>query len=63
MRDLVVENQEILIPKSGYSYYFTKDGDNLNDVINLFNTNYNDFGKINSNIMLEGGQLFAFKRV
>lgn len=62
MNDYIYENQEILIPKSGYSYYFTKSGDNLNDVLNLFKVNYNDFNKINNKIMLEEGQLFAYKR-
>lgn len=63
MNDYIYENQEILIPKTGYSYYLTKDGDNLNDVMNLLNSNYNDFNKINNNILLEGGQLFAYKRM
>ena len=62
MNDYIYENQEILIPKSGYSYYFTKSGDNLNDVLNLFKVNYNDFNKINNKIMLDEGQLFAYKR-
>ena len=62
INDYIYENQEILIPKSGYSYYFTKSGDNLNDVLNLFKVNYNDFNKINNKIMLEEGQLFAYKR-
>ena len=63
MNDYIYENQQILIPKNGYSYYLTKDGDNLNDVINLFNTTYNEFNKMNDRILLEGGQLFAFKRM
>ena len=62
MNDYIYENQEILIPKGGYSYYFTKSGDNLNDILNLFKANYNDFSKVNNNIMLEEGQLFAYKR-
>lgn len=62
MNDYIYEGQEILIPKSGYSYYLTKSGDNLNDILNLFNVNYNDFNKINNRIMLEEGQLFAYKR-
>lgn len=62
MNDYIYEGQEISIPKSGYSYYFTKSGDNLNDILNLFNVNYNDFNKINNRIMLEEGQLFAYKR-
>ena len=63
VNDYIYENQEILIPKAGYSYYLTKDGDNLNDIINLFNTDYTNFNKINNSILLDGGQLFAFKRV
>lgn len=62
MNDYIYEGQEILIPKSVYSYYFTKSGDNLNDILSLFNVNYNDFNKINNRIMLEEGQLFAYKR-
>jgi len=63
MSDYIYENQQILIPKSGYSYYLTQSGDNLNDVLNLFKVNYNDFSKVNSKVLLESGQLFAYKRV
>jgi len=63
MGDFIYENQEILIPKSGYSYYFTQSGDNLNDVLSLFKTNFDEFNKVNDNILLEKGQLFAFKRM
>ena len=63
MNDYIYENQQILIPKAGYSYYLTKDGDNLKDVIKLFNTNFDEFNKINNNVLLEGGQLFAYKRM
>lgn len=62
INDYIYEGQNIMIPKSGYSYYLTKSGDNLNDVLKLFNTNFNDFVNINNNIMLEEGQLFAYKR-
>ena len=62
MNDYIYEGQEILIPKSGYSYYFTKSGDNLNDVLNLFNVDFKEFNKVNNRIMLEEGQLFAYKR-
>jgi len=63
MNDYIYENQEISVPKAGYSYYLTKSGDNLNDVLNLFNGSYNDFIKNNSKILLEDGQLFAYKRI
>ena len=59
----IYENQEILIPKSGYSYYLTKWGDNLNDVMKLFNVDYNSFSKVNNKILLEEGQLLAYKRL
>lgn len=62
MNDYIYENQEILIPKNGYSYYFTKSGDNLNDILELFKINYGDFNKVNNRVLLEEGQLFAYKR-
>jgi len=62
MSDYIYENQSIMIPKSGYSYYLTKSGDSLNDVLKLFNISYNEFSNSNSNILLEEGQLFAHKR-
>lgn len=62
MNDYIYENQELLIPKSGYSYYFTKSGDNLNDILELFNTDYLNFNKVNKRVLLEEGQLFAYKR-
>lgn len=63
MNDFIYENQEILIPKSGYSYYLTKSGDKLDEVLKLFRVNYDDFIKSNKSIMLEEGQLFAYKRL
>ena len=62
MNDYIYDGQKIMIPKSGYSYYLTKSGDKLNDILNLFNINYNDFSNVNKDILLEEGQLFAYKR-
>lgn len=62
MNDYIYENQEILIPKNGYSYYLTKSGDNLNDILDLFNVDYSNFNRVNNRILLEEGQLFAYKR-
>ena len=62
MEDYIYENQEIMIPKSGYSYYLTKSGDNLNDILDLFNVDYREFNRVNNRILLEEGQLFAYKR-
>ena len=36
MEDYIYPNQEILIPKSGYSYYITAEGDTLDTVANMF---------------------------
>lgn len=63
MNDYIYENQEILIPKSGYSYYLTKEGDTLNSILDLFKVDYYDFNKVNNDILLQEGQLFAYKRV
>ena len=62
MDDYIYENQQILIPKNDYSYYLTKSGDNLEDVLKLFGTDYTNFKNTNGNILLEEGQLFAYKR-
>ena len=60
--DYLYMNQKILIPKKEFSYYFTKSGDNLNDILDLFGNNYDTFIKINRTILLEDGQIFANKR-
>lgn len=62
MNDYIYDGQKIMIPKSGYSYYLTKNGDNLDDILNLFNASYSDFKNINKDILLEDGQIFAYKR-
>ena len=62
MADYIYENQEIIIPKPGYSYYLTKSGDNLNDVLKLFNVDFDTFIKYNDILLLEGEQLLVNKR-
>ena len=63
MNDYIYENQEILIPKSGYSYYLTKSGDDLESVMNLFKVEFNEFKRVNNKILLEEGQIFSYKRI
>ena len=41
--DYIYPGQVILIPKSNYSYYITKEGDTLDSVVNLFGTNKDKF--------------------
>ena len=62
LNDYIYSNQEILIPRSEYSFYLTKNGDNLNDVLDLFNVTYKDFIEYNDTILLDENQLFAYKR-
>lgn len=59
--DYIYPGQEILIPKSGYSYYITKNGDTIENVMKLFNTNKENFEKNNSTIYLMPGQLLVNK--
>ena len=60
--DYIYKNQKILVPKGDYSYYLSKSGDNLKDILTLFNTSYKDFIDYNDKILLEEGQIFAYKR-
>ncbi len=59
--DYIYPDQEILIPKSGYSYYITADGDTLDLVADKFNCNKNDM-LVNNNIYLLPGQLLVHKK-
>ena len=59
--DYIYPKQEILIPKSGYSYYITMSGDTLDIVANKFGI---DKQKLidNNMIYLEEGQLLVNKK-
>ena len=59
--DYIYPDQEILIPKSGYSYYITAEGDTLDLVADKFNCNKNDM-LVNNNIYLLPGQLLVHKK-
>ena len=62
MDDYIYPNQQILIPKNGYSYYITADGDTIDEVIKVFNTDMNKFLKENPTIYLMEGQLLVNKK-
>lgn len=61
MSDYIYPNQEILIPKSGYSYYITKDGDTIDSVADMFSCNKEDI--MNNNLIyLLANQLLVNKK-
>ena len=62
LNDYIYTNQKILIPKKEFSYYLSKENDNLNDILTVFKTDYNSFLEYNNKILLEEGQIFAYKR-
>ncbi len=61
MNDYIYPNQEILIPKNGYSYYITKDGDTLDTVSNIFKQPINELLNNNPTIYLLAGQIMVKK--
>lgn len=61
MEDYIYPNQRLIIPKSGYSFYITKDGDTLEIVKDKFNKNWEDILKYNETIYLLPGQLMINK--
>ncbi len=61
--DYIYPNQEILIPNNNYSYYITVDGDTIDEVIRIFNSNINKFINDNNNIYLKSGQLLVNKKL
>lgn len=61
MEDYIYPNQRLIIPKSGYSFYITKDGDTLEIVRDKFNKNLGEILKYNETIYLLPGQLMINK--
>ena len=61
MDDYIYPNQKIIIPKSGYSFYITKEGDTLELVGKKFNRNLKDLLELNKTIYLLPGQLMINK--
>ena len=62
MNDYIYPNQEILIPKSGYSYYITDEGDTLDTVSDTFMIDKDYLLKQNNIIYLLPGQVLVAKR-
>lgn len=62
MEDYIYPNQQILIPKNGYSYYITAEGDTLDTVANTFKTTKDKLLSDNTTIYLLGEQLLVNKK-
>ena len=62
MDDYIYPNQEILIPKSGYSYYITAEGDTLDTVADMFKISKLDLLNQNETIYLLKDQVLVTKR-
>lgn len=62
MNNYIYPGQELLIPKSGYSYYITAEGDTLDTVSNLFKISKNDLLNQNETIYLLKDQVLVAKR-
>ena len=60
--NIVIPNQEILIPRRGVSIYITKEGDTLKTVTKKFGTNSEKIEMENENIYLLPEQLLVFKK-
>jgi len=61
MDDYIYPNQKIVIPKNGYSFYITKEGDTLKLVADKFNRSVSELTALNTTIYLLPGQLLINK--
>ena len=62
MDDYIYPNQEILIPKSSYSYYITAEGDTLKNVAEMFKISEESLLRQNPTIYLLKDQILVTKR-
>ncbi len=62
MDDYIYPNQELLIPKSGYSYYITAEGDTLDTVADMFKINKDKLLRDNPTIYLLKDQVLVSKK-
>ena len=59
MEDYIYPNEQIIIPKSGFSYYITKEGDTLDTVASLFKVTAEELLFNNGIIYLSEGQILV----
>lgn len=60
--DYIYQNQVLLLPVSGYSYYVTAEGDTLDTVSQMFKKNKENILKENGTIYLLPGQILVSER-
>ena len=60
--EYIYPNQEIMVPKNGYSYYVTAEGDNINTVKQACGTTYDKLLNENKSIYLLPEQLIVLKK-
>lgn len=58
--DYIYPNQTILLPQNGLSLYLTKQGDTLSEILENFNTTYQEIKEKNPNIYLAPEQIIVF---
>ena len=61
-KDYIYPGQEILVPKNGYSYYVTAEGDTLNMVKDIFDEPVDVLLNSNKSIYLLPEQLIVMKK-
>ncbi len=60
--DYIYPNQEILIPSSDVSIYYTEDGDTLNSVSNSIGVDVDDIISNNSDLLLVPEQIIVYRK-
>ena len=59
--DYIYPEQVIMVPKQGISFYIVRQGDTLNTVAKMLDTNIMNLLNQNSNIYLQPDQIIAFR--
>lgn len=59
--EYIYPGQELMIPKSGYSYYITGEGDTLRGIAEAFKTNVDNLLKFNKTVYLLPEQILVYK--
>lgn len=60
--EYIYPGEELIIPRSGYSYYITAAGDTLSEVAKAFGTDQKELLTFNETIYLLPDQLLVYKK-